>query len=642
MAAWYIDSVSYAAVTAWSAGASISAGALRRPTAPSVGNERVVVCIVAGTTHASTEPTWTTTKGAKNTDNTVTWQECTGQPGVCGSLTDQDNWTAVKNTSVSLGKVIQNDAGTFLFICSTAGTAGNGSEPTWNTTAGQTTADNTVTWTSLGAVGGFTAFLAAHARLGNAFATNWGAAGDTFYVGDDHAETQAAINTLTSPSTAASQCKIFCVDHTKVPAYATGDLKTTATITTTGANNLIIKTGGYYNGIIFQGGSGANITQVTPQPNAVPQVFENCQLAKLATVGATNAISIGAGVPTTGQSVTLKNTTVKFGSTSDAIYPNCSVLRWENTASAIAGATIPTTLFNKNTAAAGVVDLHGVDLSGLGSGTLFGNAASSSVYAQLVDCKFGSSYVIGTPSPGTIIDVIRGDSGGTNYIHSRTGYEGSHVVSTTVIRTGGSSDGTQAISWNVTTTANCTWFFPFICMPISKWNATTAANVTVTVNGVWNSASLPNNDDIWFDVEYLGSGSSPQATFATVTKASAFASNAALTADSTSAWDSAATARANSHSYSLGDIIKVASNSGRIFFCTTAGTSAGSEPGGYASAVDGGNVTDNTAVFRAARRFSMAVTLSSPQPAQAGPMIVLVKAVKASTTFYVDPLVVFS
>jgi hypothetical protein len=70
---WYANSVGYAAITAWATGASIAAGALRRQlAAPAVNNERVFVAIVGGTTHATTEPTWTLTRGAKTTDNTVT------------------------------------------------------------------------------------------------------------------------------------------------------------------------------------------------------------------------------------------------------------------------------------------------------------------------------------------------------------------------------------------------------------------------------------------------------------------------------------------------------------------------------------------------------------------------------------------
>lgn len=58
--------------------------------------------------------------------------------------------------------------------------------------------------------------------------------------------------------------------------------------------------------------------------------------------------------------------------------------------------------------------------------------------------------------------------------------------------------------------------------------------------------------------------------------------------------DYVAIARADSQAYTLGNMI-IAQE--RIFECTTAGTTAGSEPAGYASAAIDGTVTDGTAVF---------------------------------------------
>ena len=640
MAVWYIDSVQYAAITAWATGATIAAGALRRPSAPATNNERVVVAIVAGTTHATTEPTWTTTKGAKNTDNTVTWQECTGQAGVCGDLTNCTNWTAVKNTAVALGKVIQNNAGTYLFICSTAGTAGNGSEPSWTLTAGVTTSDSTITWTCIGVVGNFTAYKAPHARLLNGFTATWGAAGDTFYVGDDHAETQASAMVLTSPSTASAQCLILCVDHTKSPP-ASADLKTTATITTTGASNLTVQAGGYYYGIAFQCGSGAVNALLSVSPLAVTMKFDNCSLQKLGTTATVSAIGLGSNSPANSGLIKLLNTTFKVGATGDSIRMAGGRVEWNDTSSPITGSTIPLFLFNTSGGGlTGVILIcERVDFSGLGSNTIFGSGAGV-IYAKLITCKLASSYAIGTTvSSGSIIDIINSDGGATNYKHSRLCLEGSHVVSTIAVRTNGATDGVTPISWMILSTANALWTAPFDCMPALIWNSTLSTNRVVTVFGIMNAAALPNNDQIWISVSYLGSASSPIGSRISSTKADVLAAGGAVSAD-TSAWDSAAATRANTTAYTLGNIIKLASNPGRIFICTSAGTSAGSEPGGYSSAVDGGAVTDSGATFRAGVRFSMSVTLSSPQPALAGLISATVKVGVASSTFWVDPLII--
>jgi hypothetical protein len=178
-------------------------------------------------------------------------------------------------------------------------------------------------------------------------------------------------------------------------------------------------------------------------------------------------------------------------------------------------------------------------------------------------------------------------------------------------------------------------------MPIAVWNSVTATNRTVTLQGAYNGTALPNNNDLWIEVDYLGTASSTDGTRATTGIANPLSSPSALTA-STMAWDSAATARANSTAYVIGNFIKLASNPGRLFICTANGTSAGSEPAGYATAVDGGSVTDGGATFRALVRFSIAVTLSTPQPQEAGYIVTYIKGVKLSSTFWVDPTATLS
>ena len=159
---WYVNfgngtSTGYYAVTVRPQNTAVAAGVLRRQfTAPTAGNERVFVCIVAGTTANVTDATWVLTRGAKTTDGTATWMECTGQAGLNGDLTNTATWAQVKAaTPAVLGQVIKRSNGASYQICTTAG-AMSASEPTFSDTAGVTTTDTTAVWTSLGAVGNFT------------------------------------------------------------------------------------------------------------------------------------------------------------------------------------------------------------------------------------------------------------------------------------------------------------------------------------------------------------------------------------------------------------------------------------------------------------------------------------------------------
>lgn len=563
------------AVSKWAANTSYAAGALVRQNAiPAVNSERVFVCVVAGTSHATTEPTWVLTRGAKTTDNTVTWQECTGIAALNGDLTNTPNWTGIKNTAITLGQVIQRNSGASYQICTTAGTAGNGSEPSFSNTAGTTAADNTVTWTSLGVVGNFTGWQAPHARLANAFASTWGQVGNAFFIADNSAEVQSTAITLTSPGTLASPCNVYCVDHT---------LSVPPAVTTTGAS-IAMNTSGNFGGggvavfvglTINYGGSGSGTTNLRPNASGYFWKFIN---------GAINSQTTGAnsGILMVGASGTLwlYNTTVSFGASSGTFITLANgEFIWESTLSAVQGSA-PTSLFGTSNSTNAVCRCKGVDFSALGSGKTLVVAPTALQKYSFVDCKLGASVTVaGTPTvAGACIDLIRGDSSATNYRHERYTYQGTQTVETTIVRTGGASDGTTSASWKVVTTANSKWIAPFESLPVTIWNDSTSAITTLTFYGTTTGGGVPNNDDIWAEVEYLGSSLTPLGSIIATTKASNLAAAAA-----------------------------------------TNNSSDGSTWGG------GG----------AGNGFKIVVPTFTP--GQKGPINIVIKVAKASSTYYIDP-----
>lgn len=564
-------------------------------------------------------------------------------------------WTAVTawaaSTAYSVGDLRRQLAtptvgNERVWRCTTAGTSG-GSEPAWTLTKGSTTSDNTAVWTEVTGQETYHtpgSWLAPHARLANAFGTNWAAAGDPVYVASNHAETQSSAMTILFSGTLASPNYVACIDESAsghIPPVA-GDLKTTATVSTTGSSNLTIGRTADVNGITFSCGTSTGSPLFTIGSGNTVINFKNCVL-KFGATGictlAISAVNAGSGAPFR---VTLDNTPINFASTSSGLVMAMGHLRWINTPSALPG-SVPTNLFLSSSSTYGaVVQVEGVDLSAMVSGKTLVAAVPTWGYYSFKDCKLGSAAAIAaTPTGVGNVTITRTDSAGVNYRSEAYQYSGSQVTETTVIRTGGASDGTTGLSWLISSTANAKWVLPFQAVPCAIWNDVTGSNVTATMHGIWNAAALPNDEDIWANFEYLGASSSPLGTFATTTKATNLTVATALSA-STESWDSLATARANSTAYTLGQIRKVASNPGRIFFCTTAGTSSGSEPAGYATAVDGGSVTDGTAVFRAGVRWKLSFTMSSPQPAQKGALYAYLHVGKASASFYVDPLIVLS
>lgn len=69
---WWMECTTHA--PKWVAATVYRLGQIVRPTTL---NSRAYRCIVAGTSHASTQPTWPTTAGGEITDGTCRWEECT-------------------------------------------------------------------------------------------------------------------------------------------------------------------------------------------------------------------------------------------------------------------------------------------------------------------------------------------------------------------------------------------------------------------------------------------------------------------------------------------------------------------------------------------------------------------------------------
>jgi hypothetical protein len=223
---------------------------------------------------------------------------------------------------------------------------------------------------------------------------------------------------------------------------------------------------------------------------------------------------------------------------------------------------------------------QGVDLGNLGAGKTIVGAVTGGYRFVFQDCKLGASVTLAaTPTfRGSTIDFIRCDSGATNYFDSRYWYEGTQSQETTIVRTGGASDGTTTESWKLVTTANSTWLANFESQPITIWNDSTSAITTLTIYGTTTGGGVPKDDEIWAEVEYLGSASTPQGSFVTSTKASNLAASAATNNSSdASTW--------------------------------------------------GGGGAGN----------GFKIVVPSFTPGQKGPINITVKVAKASSTYYIDP-----
>lgn len=395
-----------------------------------------------------------------------------------------------------------------VWRCTTAGTSG-GSEPAWTLTAGSTTNDGSVVWTEVTGLSTYNAagaWGAPHIRLTNALESGWAASGDTIKVHQDHDYSYPATAIYYMPgSDHALVSRIVCVNNADTARA------TTAIEKVPGGNALAIRGGGagYCYGVTFQcegymGLLGDGAATWLKFDACIFEMTGDYQLID---------VDLGSGV-----AMEWFNTKVKFTNATIWIRVKGRFV-WSNTPSAIQGSA-PTyePLFLMGGGGYQNIECRNVDLSALGSGSKLIGIDDKHGDALFVDCKVGASVVLvsgaGSLRGGTRVKVVNTDSGDTNYRYARhLPVVGSIVSETTIVRTSGASDGTTPVSRKVVTTADAKLEDPVFSDWIEFWH-NTPGSVTVSIPTVTDGLTL-KNDELWIEVEYLGTSGFPLGLLAT-------------------------------------------------------------------------------------------------------------------------------
>jgi hypothetical protein len=521
-----------------------------------------------------------------------------------------------------------------VFRCTTAGTTGS-TEPSWGLNKNNTTNDGTVVWQEVTGQEAYQTpgnWAAPHASI-SVTSYNYASNGDTIFVAPSHNKLMA-VNTPAQGGGVTSPKFLFCVDDSAashVPPLAS-DVRSGALEGSSGAFAYATKDSwSEINGVSFISGSGATSQDlVIGNSGSAIELIKNCTLSVGGTTGGKVQCSYFSG-----SKCAFENVSFKFASSSSSIALATEATFKDIPQLIAGGSAMPSTLLTYGSNQSCNASFENVDLTSFTGSTLIAHN-NGGVSIRFQDCKIPSNVLLSAASPSSIqavVEFVNCDSGGLIGRHERYTFTGAQLFETVVVRTGGAAPSGYPASWRIATNANSP-VEPFASMPIAAWNTTTGSTVNATIEGIWNAALLPTQDDLYFDLRYPGTAGSTLGSRVSGRKANGLATAASFTA-SAAAWDSLAATRANSQAYTVGQVVKVASNPGRIFFCTAAGSSAASEPAGYASAVDGGTVTDGGATFRAGVRFKQVLSFTA---AQVGLVTATVRAARASATFYVDPL----
>jgi hypothetical protein len=158
-----------------------------------------------------------------------------------------------------------------------------------------------------------------------------------------------------------------------------------------------------------------------------------------------------------------------------------------------------------------------VDLSLLGSGKNLVDVTNMTgkSLVSFENCKLGSSVTVATGTfsnaggNGSVeIRLVNCDSADTNYRYHKQNYHGTITQESTIVRTGGASDGTTPISRKMVSTANTKIYSPLVMDDIVFWNETTGSSQTATIEVVTDNVTL-TDAECWLEVEYLGTSGFP-------------------------------------------------------------------------------------------------------------------------------------
>lgn len=357
------------------------------------------------------------------------------------------------------------------------------------------------------------------------------AAGDSVFVSSSHNENPATAQTWAWAGTLTSPIRVVSADDSAEPptTYSRG-------ARVSAQNNLTIASTGsvHLHGMVLRCGSGASTAHnLNVQPAGAARIsLIDCEL-RTDTTNLTSIVQIGSN----NSSVELVDTDFRFSNTSHRIEFGSGVIRWDGGAM-LSGSSSPATLF----AAAPVgtqISISGLDLTNAGTSMNLFNTTTRQVTVVCRNFKLPSgwagSFFSGTPGIGSVFSFYNCDSGDTNYKLAVYQYAGTVLDETTIVRTGGASDGTTPIAWRMVSNSNARFgLCPLESPEIVRWNETTGSSVTVTVEVVTDGVTL-KDDQCWLEVQYLGTSGYPLGTFISDAKADVLAT-AANQATSTETW----------------------------------------------------------------------------------------------------------
>jgi hypothetical protein len=366
------------------------------------------------------------------------------------------------------------------------------------------------------------------------------AAGDRVWAATNHAESTAGAVSIGMPGTLAAPVQIYCGDFASEPPTA---VTTGATVTTTGANSITISGVGVIDGLKFYAATGSSsYTGITIAPSDGNYVhLRNCEMSLVGT-NASGSFQLGNTTGGTESRAFWENVSVSFSATGqDVDLRHCRFV-WSG-GGVLAGSSSPTTLVTLNGDTFDCL-LENLNLTELGASLrIFANSGGGVGTGKIRNCRMPATWdtngLLGQPTAFNTRFEMWNCSSGDSIIRVRIAdVMGELWDESTVVRTGGASDGATSYAYKMDTSTNAS--FPsnrFEGPEHMVFNTAVGSPITLAVEVVHNgvgagSSGALQNDEFALEVSYPGTSGYPIYTKITSAKANPVGSASDYTSSS--------------------------------------------------------------------------------------------------------------
>lgn len=331
----------------------------------------------------------------------------------------------------------------------------------------------------------------------------------TILVDSAHSESLGGATTIT----AAQDLQIISVNRSGSDAPLAGAVigsqVTNYALTITGATKV------YIYGLHLKNGSSTESSQTISVMPSAGGHFELENVLVTLAGNSNSTLTLGSGGSTTRSYIAIRGLDLTVGNAAHVVYLNSF---GEISGMTIAGTDQTYGFWPTGSAHGTNWRIEASDLTNITGTLVRNNVSTGTAEITFANCSLASGVTIYEAQTGALnkggrtVYLFNCAAGDLHYAFGHYDPFGSTAAQTTIYANDGAKyDGSAGVAWAITTTANCSFYTPYVSPWFSQYAE--AGTVTPTVEIVRDgSATAYQDDEVWGEFSYQGTSGSTKAT----------------------------------------------------------------------------------------------------------------------------------